>query len=283
MVWAKTWPMPPVASTTARPCTAPTPSRCPSPMTCSVTPATPPSHAEQQVEDERVLDDLDPGIGRDGRDQCALDLGTGGVAAGVRDPVAVVAALAGQRQLPGRGVVELRAERDQLAHRLGTLGDQHAYRVEVAGPGTRDQGVVLVLLRGVARAQCGRDPALRPLGRAGVEDVLGDDQHRAAGLLELGADPQGRGEAGDAGADDDHVGARRPARGGRAQPAGDVGGRAAGHPGRLARRRRGPGPSPATASAGSKPVARILLSASTKTTCGRQRLRLRGRPSARSR
>ena len=42
MVASKTWPMPPVASTTALAWTAPTPSRAPSPMTCSVTPAAPP-------------------------------------------------------------------------------------------------------------------------------------------------------------------------------------------------------------------------------------------------
>ena len=43
VVWAKTWPSPPLASTTARHSTAPTPSRTPSPITCRVTPATPPA------------------------------------------------------------------------------------------------------------------------------------------------------------------------------------------------------------------------------------------------
>ena len=42
VVAEKTWPSPPLASTTARHSTAPTPSRWPSPITCSVTPATPP-------------------------------------------------------------------------------------------------------------------------------------------------------------------------------------------------------------------------------------------------
>ena len=44
-----------------------------------------------------MLDDLDAGLGGDRRDQRPLDLRTGGVAAGVRDPVTVVAALPGQR------------------------------------------------------------------------------------------------------------------------------------------------------------------------------------------
>ena len=101
VVWAKTWPSPPLASTTARQRTAPTPSRWPSPITCRVTPgdARRAVGVEQQVDGERVLDDLDLGRPLDRGDQRALDLGAGRVAAGVRDPVAVVAALAGQRQL----------------------------------------------------------------------------------------------------------------------------------------------------------------------------------------
>ena len=42
VVWEKTWPRPPQASTTARHRTAPTPSRWPSPITWRVTPAIPP-------------------------------------------------------------------------------------------------------------------------------------------------------------------------------------------------------------------------------------------------
>ena len=96
-----------------------------------------------------MLDDLDLGRPLDRGDQRALDLGAGGVAAGVRDPVAVVAALAGQRQLAVGVVVEVGAERDQLADRLGALGDQHPHGLEVAGAGAGDQGVALVLLGGV--------------------------------------------------------------------------------------------------------------------------------------
>ncbi len=51
---------------------------------------------EEQIHRERVLDDLDLGRPLDGRDQGPLDLGPRGVAACVRDPVAVVTALAGQ-------------------------------------------------------------------------------------------------------------------------------------------------------------------------------------------
>ncbi len=176
----KTWPRPPLASTTARQCTAPTPSRWPSPITCSVSAGDAAVVGEQQVDGERVLDDLDLGRALDGGDQGPLDLGAGRVAAGVRDPVAVVAALAGQRQLAVGVVVELGAERDQLADRVGSLGDQRPHGVAVARAGARDQGVALVLLGGVARAERGGDAALRPLGRAGVEHVLGDDEDRCS-------------------------------------------------------------------------------------------------------
>ena len=134
---------------------------------------------EQQVDGERVLDDLDLGRRRDGRDQRALDLGAGGVAARVGDPVAVVAALAGQRDHAVGVVVEVRAERDQLADGLRTLVDQDAYGVRVADAGARDERVELVLLGGVAGAERGGDAALGPLGRAGGEHVLGDDEDLA--------------------------------------------------------------------------------------------------------
>ena len=51
-----------------------------------------------------MLDHLDAGVVAhrlERRDERAGDLGAGGVAAGVRDAVAVVAALAGQRDLAG--------------------------------------------------------------------------------------------------------------------------------------------------------------------------------------
>ena len=115
VVCAKTWPMPPVARTTAGASTAPTPSCWPSPITCSVAPDAPVGVGEQ-VEDKRVLDHLDPGVVGDRGHQGAEDLRTGGVAAGVGDPVAQVPALAGQRDAAVGVVVEAGAGGDQLAH-----------------------------------------------------------------------------------------------------------------------------------------------------------------------
>ena len=132
---------------------------------------------EQQVDRQRVRDHLDLGRPLDRGDQGSLDLRAGGVPAGVRDPVPVVAALPGQGQLAVGAVVEAGAERDQLADGLGTLLDQHPDGVEVAGAGAGDQGVDLVLLGGVTRTERGGDAALGPLGGAGGEHVLGDHQH----------------------------------------------------------------------------------------------------------
>ena len=73
--------------------------------------------AGEHVEDERVLDHLDARVvahGLEGGDERAGDLGAGGVAAGVHDPVGVVAALAGQQHLAVGAGVEVRAERDQV-------------------------------------------------------------------------------------------------------------------------------------------------------------------------
>ena len=74
-------------------------------------------------------------------DQRPLDLGAGGVAAGVGDAVAVVAALAGQRELAVAGAVEAGAERDQLADRGRTLAHEHPHRGLVAEPGAGDERV----------------------------------------------------------------------------------------------------------------------------------------------
>ena len=61
VVAAYNWPIPPVASTTARQRIAPTPSSWPSPITCRVTPGDGAVLGVQQVEHQRVLDQPDVG------------------------------------------------------------------------------------------------------------------------------------------------------------------------------------------------------------------------------
>ncbi|CAM5633851.1 hypothetical protein SGRIM128S_07255 [Streptomyces griseomycini] len=154
----------------------------------------------EEVQDERVLDGARPARA-DRLDQGAGDLRTGGVAARVGDAAAVVAALAGELQAALGGLVELRTGGDQTAHGVGALGDEDADRLLVAQARARDQGVVQVLLGGVALTEGRGDAALGPAGGAVVEPGLGDDDGGQAGGLAA----QGRGEAGDAGADDHHV------------------------------------------------------------------------------
>ena len=155
VVWENTWPSPPLASTTARHSTWPDAVD----LALAEHVQGHPRHAAvgggHQVDRQRVLDHLDLGGPLDRGDQRPLDLGAGRVAAGVGDAVAVVAALAGQRQ-DAVVLVEHGAPADQLADRLRPLVDQDPYRLAVAGPRTGDQGVLLVLLRGCRRGRAPR-------------------------------------------------------------------------------------------------------------------------------
>lgn len=149
----------------------------------------------EEVQDEGVLHRAQPS--RAYRlDQGAGDLGARGVAARVGDAAAVVAALPGEGQAALGGLVEVRAGRDEPAYGVGALGDQDADRILVAQAGAGDQGVVQVLLGGVALAEGRGDAALGPAGGAVVQAGLGDDDGPQTGGLAA----QGRGEARDAGA-----------------------------------------------------------------------------------
>ncbi|CAM5713868.1 hypothetical protein SBADM41S_03980 [Streptomyces badius] len=136
------------------------------------------------------------------------------VAARVGDAAAVVAALAGERDVAAVGGVEVGAGGDQPAYGVGALGDQGAHGLLVAEARARDEGVVEVLLGGVALAERRGDAALGPAGRTVVEPGLGDDDGVQAG----GGAPQGGGEPGDAGADHHDVRVDGPAGGGGGQP-----------------------------------------------------------------
>ncbi len=208
----------------------------------------------QQVQDQGVLDQPDPRVRLDRGDQRALHLGPGRVAAGVHDPVAVVTALPGQRQLAGGVAVEGRTERHELAQPRRALLAEHAHGGDVAQPDAGDEGVAQVLLGAVVRAERGGDAALGPAGGAVVDEHLRHQQDRAGtGRV------QGGGQPGHARADHDDVRRRRPPGCGSQQPRG-----------RHRARVRSPRsrPLPGSASAGSSPRDSTRLSASTKTTRG---------------
>ncbi|CAM5467725.1 hypothetical protein SVIOM342S_01277 [Streptomyces violaceorubidus] len=144
----------------------------------------------EEVEHEGVLDRAQPA--RAYRlHQGAGDLGARRVAARVGDAAAVVAALAGEGQAALGGLVEVRAGRDEPAYGVGALGGQDADRFRVAQAGAGHQGVVQVLLGGVALAEGRGDAALRPPGGAVVQAGLGDDDGPQTGGLAA----QGSGEA----------------------------------------------------------------------------------------
>ena len=276
---AKTCPSPPLASTTARQRTAPTPSRWPSPITCRVSPATPPSASSSRSTASACWITSMPGSAS------TAAISARWISAPVASPPAC--AIRSRWWPPSRvsesspsGVwSKLGAERDQLAHRVRSLGDQDAYGVPVAGARRRRRGCPARAARGCPPGRARRRCRPGPTGSTRRPSTSLVTSRTVPPALELGPDPQRRRQPGDARADDDHVGARRPARRGRAQaprerrrttgsamrqdyltrqPTGSV------RPARSPRT----SPEPATASAGSKPVARILLSASTNTTCG---------------
>src|SRR5262249_11472220 len=87
----------------------------------------------------------------DGGDEGPLDLGTGGVAAGVQDSGRRMPALARQREggrLAVAGLVEHRTHGDELAHAVGAFGDEHPHGVGVTEPGAGGDGVGAVQLGG---------------------------------------------------------------------------------------------------------------------------------------
>ena len=87
-----------------------------------------------QIEHQRLLDDLDAAVGADRGDQGALDLGTRWRRRRRGRSGWVVAALPGQLQGSGRIAVELRTPGDQLGDLVPALGNQHAYGVRDAQP-----------------------------------------------------------------------------------------------------------------------------------------------------
>ncbi len=119
----------------------------------------------EQVDDEGVLDDLDAGVVAhpvERGDEGARDLLAGGVAAGVQDAVAVVATLAGQRDLAGVAAVEVGAERDEVPDARRALVDERLDGLDVTEADAGDEGVVDVLGGAVLRRHDGGDAALRP-------------------------------------------------------------------------------------------------------------------------
>jgi hypothetical protein len=124
-----------------------------------------------------------------------------------------LSALSRQRQLAVGVAVEGGAEGDQLTQPVRALGAEDPYGVLVAEADARDEGVLQVVLGRVVRGERRGDAALRPPGRAGVDEHLRDEQDAAGG-----GGVQRGGEPCDPGADHDDVGVERPAGEGGEQP-----------------------------------------------------------------
>ena len=79
--------------------------------------------------------------GAHGRDERSLDLGAGGVTAGMEDPGDRVAALAPEGVRVAGGPVERRPHLDELSDALRSLLGEDLRRRKVAEAGTRREGV----------------------------------------------------------------------------------------------------------------------------------------------
>ncbi len=161
---------------------------------------------DQQLPDDVALAGLDAGVA-EGMVQAALDLGPGGVAAGVDDPGLRVRGLPTQSQPPPLAI-KTDAQRHQLPNPAGPLLHQHPHRLGVAEAPADLHGVGHVLLGRVARAHRRGYPAL------GVDRValphrgLGQQQDRPRSRRVEGGEG-----AGDPAADDDEVSAGASCRG----------------------------------------------------------------------
>ena len=159
------------------------------------------------------------GSRRDRLVQGPLHLGAGGVAAGVHDPVGVVAALAGQHQRAVRVAVELGAPADQLADPGRALARPAPDRGRVAQPDPGDQGVARRARPGVSSGSstAAMPPCAHRVEPSSMLTLVTTVTCRPASRRCSAA-----GQPGDAGADHDHVGGLRPAGLGRGQVPGQA-------------------------------------------------------------
>ena len=156
----------------------------------------------EQLERDVIAPDVQPGRGVVER---PLHLGTRRIAAGVDDPASRMSALAGERPLSRRRLVEPRAVVDQFGDRAVAVGHDRAHRIRIAQPGTRGERIGDVLVdRILGVGQHDGDPALCVEGRR----IAGLAQHHHFSAAAMRR--QRRDEARNAGADDDDVGTLLP-------------------------------------------------------------------------
>ena len=118
------------------------------------------------------------GRARDRRDQGPLDLGAGRVAARVQHPPPAVGGLA--TECESAGLRRRRSKRVPIERSQSTASgppvDQLADGLRIAEPGAGEEGVCLVQLDRVVRADRRGEPALRPARVALAQLALGQQR-----------------------------------------------------------------------------------------------------------
>ncbi len=154
-----------------------------------------------EIDGERPFPDVDGGAIADGGDEGAFDLGAGGVAAGMEDAAAAVGGFAAEEDVAGRGVaVKVSAGVEEPIDCLGRALDQAANGVGIAESGTGREGVGLMQLGRVVRAERGRETALGVSGVTFAKRTFGKE-----GDAPRWWEAEGERESGDTSADDDGI------------------------------------------------------------------------------
>ena len=178
-------------------------------MTCSVTPARRPSASRSRSSASACSTTSMPASSRTGGHQRAGDLRAGGVAARVRDAVAEVAALAGQRD--GAGRRRGRSARPGRSARAPPPGPS-VTSTRTASSSHSPTPATSVSCRCCLGESSSASAAAMPPCAHRVEPSLTCALVTSSTVRPMRARAQGRRQPGDAGADHDDVGARGPAR-----------------------------------------------------------------------
>ncbi len=139
-----------------------------------------PSISVQKLPDFRMLQQLDLVQHPDDLGQCAHQHRAGAVTACVDDAGPVMRRLEPEPQHAVGPAVEARAQRQQLADPVRTLGHEDLDRMWIGEPVTGGKGVGRVLGGAVARRERHRDAALGPGRRAVAQQSLGHNHRTPA-------------------------------------------------------------------------------------------------------
>jgi hypothetical protein len=118
---------------------------------------------KEQVQSKRMLNDFNPRIGLHSSDECALNLGTSGITAGMSNAIPMVPTFSGQSYVALSISIKMRAKGNQIFQGTRAFSDSDMNSFKITQTNAGNQGVRFVFSCGVLGTYCDSDPALRPL------------------------------------------------------------------------------------------------------------------------